>query len=55
MAANISLITYFYETTSRIHTLIREISLILLNREQGFILNGVYLFKDGTTTSKKGS
>ena len=34
MISNISLITNLYETESRIHTLILEISWILWNREQ---------------------
>ena len=51
MVGNISLITHLYEIKSRTHTLIREISWILLNREQGYILKSIYLFKDSTITS----
>ena len=50
MVANIFLITHLYETKSRTNTLIQEISWILLNRQQGYILKGIYLFKGGTIT-----
>ena len=53
MVANISLITHLYETQCRTHTLIRGISWILWNCEQGHILKGIYLLKDETITSEK--
>ena len=55
MVANIPLITHLYETEYRTYTLIQEISWILLNHEQAYILKGIYLLKDGKITSEKGS
>ena len=55
MVANISLITHLYETQCRTHTSIRGISCILWDCEQGYIIKGIYLLKDGTITSEKSS
>ena len=55
MVANISLITHLYKTENRTHTLIRKISWILLNYEQGNIVKDICSFKGDTVTSEMGS